>query len=94
MNGHVEVTRKTLRTIAHSLMVQTRVSEAYIHMALIYTTYHIFSFLPIKHMINKYDDPTTPYKLVTVTKPSVSHLRVFFCPCVLQKDTSHVGTKA
>ena len=27
------------------------------------------------------------------TKPSVSHLRVLFCPCVVRKATAHVETK-
>ena len=30
----------------------------------------------------------------TGTKPSVSHLRVLFCSCVLRKATAKVGTKA
>ena len=58
-----------------------------------YTTYHIFPVLPIKYLINKDGDPTTPHKLSTGTKPSVSHLRVLFCPCVVRKDTAHVETK-
>ena len=49
--------------------------------------------LPIKYMINKDGDPNMPYKLATGTKPSVSHLRVLFFPCVVGKATSHVGTK-
>ena len=65
MNGQVEVTWRTLRTIAHTLMVHDRVSEAYIHFSLMYTTYHIFPVLPIKYMINEDGDPTTPYKLAT-----------------------------
>ena len=52
MNGQVEVTWRTLRTIAHSLMVHARVPENYIHFALMYTTYHIFPVLPIKDLIN------------------------------------------
>ena len=36
---------------------------------------------------------TTPYKLATGTKPSVSHLRVLFFPCVVRKATAHVETK-
>ena len=52
MNGQVEVTWRTLRTIAHSLMVHARFLEAYIYFALMYTTYHIFPFLPIKDIIN------------------------------------------
>ena len=63
---------------------------AYIHFALMYTTYHIFLVLTIKDLINKDGEPTTPFKLVTGTKPSVSYLRVLFCPCVVQKDTPHV----
>ena len=82
MNGQVEATWIMLRTIAHSLMVHAIVSEAYIHFELIYTTDHIFPVLPIKDLINKDGDPTTPYTLATGTKPSVSHLRVLFCPCV------------
>ena len=33
MNGQVEVTRRTLRTVAHSLMVHTIVPEVYVHFA-------------------------------------------------------------
>ena len=73
MNRKVEVTWRTLRTIAHSLMVHARVLEAYIHFSLMDTTYHIFPVLPIKDMINKDGDPTTPYKLATGTKTSVLH---------------------
>ena len=58
-----------------------------------YTTDHIFPVLPIKDLINEDGDPTTPYKLATGKKPSVSHLRVLFCPCVVQKATVHVETK-
>ena len=93
MNRKVEVTWKTLRTIAHALMVHARVPEIYVHFALMYTTDHIFPVLPIKDLMNEDDDPTTPYKLSTGMKPSVSHLRVLFCPCVVRKATAHVETK-
>ena len=93
MSGKVEVTLRTLRTIAHSLMVHAEVPENYIHFALMYTTDHIFTVLPIKDLINEDGDPTTPYKMATGTKPSVSHLRVLFCPCVVRKATAHVDTK-
>ena len=52
MNGQVEVTLRTLRKIAHSLMVHARVSEEFIHFSLMYTTDHIFPVLPIKDIIN------------------------------------------
>ena len=93
MNGQVEVTWRTLRTVAHSLMVHDTVPEVYVHFALMYTIDDIFLVLPIRDLINEDDDPTTPHKLVTGTKPSVSHLRVLFCPCVVRKATAHVETK-
>ena len=58
-----------------------------------YTTDHIFPVLPIKDLINEDGDPTTPHKLETGTKPSVSHLRMLFCSCVVRKATAHVETK-
>ena len=94
MTKQFEVTCRTLRTITHSLMVHARVSEAYIYFALMYTTDHIFPVPPIKDIINKDGDPTTPYKLATSTKSSVSHLHVLFCPCFVRKATAHAGTKA
>ena len=93
MNGQVEVTWRTLRTVAHSLMVHARVLEVYVHFALMYTKYHISLVLPIKYVINEDVDPTTPHKMATGTKPSVSHLRVLFCPCFVRKATAHVETK-
>ena len=94
MNGQVEVTQRTLRTITHYHMVHARIVEACIHFALMYRTDRISLVLPIKNLINEDGDTTTPYKLATGTKPSVSYLRVLFCPCVVQKATAHVGTKA
>ena len=88
------MTWRTLRKISHSLMVHARVLGAYIHFALMYTTDNIFPVLPIKDLINNNFDPTTPFKLEKVTKPSVSHLRVLFFSCVVRKSTAHVGTKA
>ena len=75
-------------------MVHARVSEAYIHFALMYTTDHTFPVLPIKDMINKDGDPNTPFKLATGKNSSVSHLCVLFCPYVVRKATAHLGTKA
>ena len=93
MNGQVEVTWRTLRTVAHALMIHARVPEVYVHFALMYTTDHIFPVLPIKYLIKEDGDPTTPHKLSTSIKPSVSHLRVLFCPCVVRKATALVETK-
>ena len=75
-------------------MVHARVTEVSIHFTLMYMTDHIFPVLPIKDIINNYGDPTTPHKMATGTKPSVSHLRMLLCPCVVRKATAHVETKA
>ena len=93
MNGQVEVTWRTLRTISHSLMVHAKVPEVYVHFALMYTADNILTVLPIKYLTNEDGDATTPHKLATDTKPSVSHLPVLFCPYVVRKATAHVETK-
>ena len=72
MNGKVEMTWRMLRTIAHSIMVHAIVLEAYIHFALIYTTYRIFPVLTIKDLVNEDGNPTTPFKLATGTKSSIT----------------------
>ena len=66
MNRQVEVIWRTLRTVAHALMVYARVPELYVHFALMYTTDHIFPVLPIKYLINEDGDPTTPHKFSTL----------------------------
>ena len=79
MNVQVEVIWRTLRTFSHSLMVHAKVPEVYVHFTLMYTTYHILPVLPIKYFINEYGDPTTPHKLATGTKPSVSRVILSMC---------------
>ena len=71
-----------------------RISDEYIHFTLMYTTYHISSVLPIKHLVSQYGEPTIPHKLIIGTKPSVLNLRVLLCPCVVQSATAHVDIKA
>ena len=58
------------------------------------SNFQTFKVLPIKDMINKYGEPTTPFKLSTGTKPSVSQLRVLFFPCVVRKAIEHIDIKA
>ena len=74
-------------------MVHAGFPEVYVHFVLMYTIDHIFPVLPIKDVLNEDGIPTTPYKLTTCTKPSVSHLCVLFCPCVVRKAMTHVETK-
>ena len=66
MKGKVEVTWQTLCTVSNSLMVHARVPEAYVHFALMYTTYHICPVLVIKDLINEDGDLTTPQNLQQV----------------------------
>ena len=93
MNGQVKVIWRILHTIAQSLMIHAQVLESYIHFSLMYMEDCIFLILPIKYLINWDGDPTTPFKLATCMKPSISHLSVLFFPCVVQIATSHVITK-
>ena len=75
-------------------MVHARVSSEYIHLALMYTTDSLFSVLPIKPLVNQDGEPTTPQKLSTGKKSSVSNLRVLLFPFVVKKASAHVDTKA
>ena len=59
-----------------------------------YTTYKIPPVLLIKHSVNQDSEPTTPHKLATGTKHSVSNLPVLLCRCVVQKATAYVSPKA
>ena len=56
-------------------------------------TDHILPVLQIKHLVNQYGEPTTPHKLETGTKPSVSNPHILFFTCVVQKANLHVDTK-
>ena len=59
-----------------------------------FTEDHIFPVLPIKDLINEHGEPNKLFKIATGSNPSVLHLRVLFCPCVVQKYTVHVETEA
>ena len=93
MNRQVEVTCRMLQTIALSPMVHARVSRAYINFELMYTADHILLVLSINDLIKEYGKPTTPYKLVTSTKPSISHY-VCYCVNVLYVKLLHMLGKS
>ena len=94
INDQVKVTWWKFQIITQSIMVHTQVSDEYIHFELMNTTHHIFTVLPIKHLITQDGEPTTPHTLATGTKPSVSNLRVLFCPCVVKDLTAKIDRKA
>ena len=71
-----------------------QVSGEYIHFAFMYTTDHIFPILPIKNLVNQDGELTTPHKLATVAKPSVSNIRVLLFLFGVKNSTAHVDTKA
>ena len=52
----------------------------------------IFPVQQIKQLVNQNGETTTPQKLETGTKPSVSNLSILLYPCVVQKPTAHVET--
>ena len=83
INGQVEVTWQTLRTITFSIMVHAQVYEKYIHFAIMYTNDHIFPVISIRHLVNQNGEPTTPHKLATTIKPATSNPRVLLCPYVV-----------
>ena len=93
MNVKNEVTWGTLRTIAQYIMVHAWVLDEYIHFVLMYTTHNIFLVLSINHLLNRYGEPTTAYKLETGTKPSVSNLHVIFYH-ILYKNKLHTLTES
>ena len=70
-------------------MVPTRVYGEYINFVLIYTTDNIFTVITIKHLVYQDSEPTTPQKLPTGTKQSLSDIHVLFFSCVVQKATAH-----
>ena len=59
-----------------------------------YTVDYIFLVLTIKELINKDGNTTTPFKISTGKKPSLSHLSVLFRPCIVRKATVHDYKKA
>ena len=73
-------------------MVHERVSDKYIHFALMHTTHNISLVLPINHLVNQDGEPTTPHELETGTKPLISNLRVLFFH-VLYKNQLHMLTE-
>ena len=75
-------------------MVHAHVSDEYIYFKLMYMIDHKFHALLTKNMVHQYCEPTKPHKLATSKKPSVSNLHILLSPCVLQKETTHVNTKA
>ena len=93
MNRQVEVTWGKLRTVVHSLMVHAKISDAYVHFALMYTADNIFLLLTIKDLINKYGEPTMTFKLAAGTKPSISHLRVLFYHLLYKKLLHMLGQR-
>ena len=77
INVQVEATWQILRTITHSIMVHARVSDKYIHLALMYLTDNIFPVIPTKKLLNQDGGPTMPLKLATGIKNSLLKLRVY-----------------
>ena len=52
-------------------------------------TDNVFHVLPIKPLANKDGLPTTPHKMATDTKLSVSKPSILLCLCVVTNSTAH-----
>ena len=52
-------------------MLHARVSDEYIHFALMYTTDNISPVIQIKQLVNQDDKPTMPHKQANGMKTSV-----------------------
>ena len=52
---------------------------------------NISPVLPIKYLMNEDGDPAMSFKLATGKKTSIMHIRVLFCPCVVQKMLHMLG---
>ena len=88
LNRQAKVTWRMLCKVSNSLMV-----HAYSFLINVYDISY-FSSSTNQRPDKKDGDPTTPFKLVTGKKSSVSHLRVLLCPCVIRKATAHIYKKA
>ena len=55
-----------------------------------YMTDNVFHVLPIKPLVNQDGETTTPHKMATGTKLSVSKLSLLLCLCVVTNSTAHV----
>ena len=88
MNVQTELTSQTVQTIAHSIMVHAHISDQYIHFALMYTTDHIFTVLPIKYLVNQNGEPTT-----TLVQNPQYQAYVFYSTHVLYKKQLRIFTQ-
>ena len=94
MNGQVELTWQTLQTIIHSFFgARTCIWLIYIFFTNVHDWSHISGStnktLGKWVLWNNYAAQTVKWQ-----KPSVSNLRVLFCPCVVQNSTAHIDWRA
>ena len=92
MNVQVEVTCQTLQNLAHSIMANARVSDKYIHFTIMYTTNHIFPFIPIKHLVNYEDELTNP-KTWKLAENLQYQTHVLYCVYLLYERQLHMLTQ-
>ena len=89
MNSIVERTWQSLCLLKNSFIVHARVDESCTHYALLHAT-KVFSVVPVR-TLRKNGNLTTPYELLTGTKPKLERFRVLFSPCVVKKYSARVN---
>jgi len=91
-NHFAERTWQSLRKLAKSKLVHTRLPDMYMHHALLHVC-HVFNGLPLKDLVTSDGVITTPCELFVGSKPKVSRFRVFWCSCIAKKWIISVDDK-
>ena len=78
---------QTIKSIARTITVHSCLDDAFLYYAVQYAC-DIYNVLPLLGAITLQGTQSTPFELFYGQKPSVSHFRVFGCPCVIKTNTA------
>ena len=70
--------------MANTMLLHARMNKKFFFYAVKYAQ-RIHDVIPIKDLIDNQGLPTTPYYLLSGSKPNVKQFRVFGCPAVFKK---------
>ena len=87
VNHGAERPWQTIKLIARTINVHARLDDAFLYHAVQYAC-DIYNVLPLLGAIHPNGSQSTPFELFYGVKPSISHFRVFGCPCVVKKNTA------
>jgi hypothetical protein len=92
MNGICESKWKQVHSLANTLLNNARLGGAFFHHAHAYAV-DIINVLPAKNIVDKDNNPTTPYHLCFNRKPRIKNFRTFGCPTYFKRYTPSKGSK-